>query len=110
MRNVPLVEPRSDTIQTPSVPIVNTAWLWDTPGSSGTADRSISGWVPLDTLARPIRTCGGVSTKLRSGHSTGKSIPTRSLASKYARSAVTVAVHYGVGPATAGAPAGAGTF
>src|SRR5690606_38255720 len=97
-RQVRLVEPGSTSVQEPSGLASRTAWVWETPGSSGGSRRSISGGDGRPAPRRPIRTCGPTSGMRRSGAYGGKvsrsesGPPSATTLSKYSRSAVTTAV------------------
>ena len=54
-------------IRQPSGLPTSTACMWDTPGSSGAPDRSISGLIPRDVLRRPMTDREVVRVKTRSG-------------------------------------------
>src|SRR5918999_6356319 len=96
---VPLVDSRSTTSQPPSSRLTSSACNADTPGSTGGADRSISGEMPRERLWRPIAICGPSSTNRRSVLNAGnRRLPAsgplrRQTSSNQARSARTTAVH-----------------
>src|SRR5262245_7753827 len=97
--SVPFAESRSTMDHEPSACASSNACRWDTPGSSGGPSRSMSGWMPRLRLDRPMLISLPANGKWRSGQYGGKLMPdasgpsTAMTESKYARSAVTVAVH-----------------
>ena len=74
LRNVPLADPGSMRVQPPSGLPTSTACMWDTPGSSGAPERSISGLIPREALRRPMTARSFVRVKTRSGYTAGNGI------------------------------------